>query len=35
MVEVLIPVIVTQVQNGKAVELTRSNPAELDALLNE
>lgn len=33
--QMLIPVIVTQVQNGKAVELTRSNPAELDALLNE
>lgn len=33
--QMLIPVIVTQVQNGKAVELTRSNPAELKALLND
>jgi branched-chain amino acid transport system substrate-binding protein len=32
--QMLIPVIVTQVRNGKAVELTRSNPAELEALLN-
>ncbi len=32
--QMLIPVIVTQVGNGKAVELTRSNPAELEALLN-
>lgn len=31
--QMLIPIIVTQVENGKAVELTRSNPAELDALL--
>jgi branched-chain amino acid transport system substrate-binding protein len=30
----LIPVNVTQVRNGKAVELTRSNPAELEALRN-
>jgi branched-chain amino acid transport system substrate-binding protein len=32
--QMLIPVIVTQVRNGKAVELTRSNPAELEALRN-
>ncbi|MBC7153565.1 MAG: ABC transporter substrate-binding protein [Rhodobacteraceae bacterium] len=33
--QMLIPVIVTQVENGKAVELTRNNPAELEALLND
>ena len=32
--QMLLPVIVTQVQNGKPVELTRSNPAELEALRN-
>ena len=32
--QMLIPVIVTQVQDGKPVELTRTNPAELEALLN-
>lgn len=32
--QMLIPVIVTQVKDGKPVELTRANPAELDALLN-
>jgi len=33
--QLLIPVIVTRVENGKAVELTRSNPAELEALIND
>lgn len=33
--QMLIPVIVTQVVDGKAVELTRSNPAELEALSND
>ena len=33
--QMLIPVIVTRVENGKAVELTRSNPAELEALIND
>jgi len=33
--QMLIPVIVTQVKNGQAVELTRSNPAELEALIND
>ena len=33
--QMLIPVVVTRVENGKAVELTRSNPAELEALIND
>lgn len=32
--QILIPVIITKVEDGKAVELTRVNPDELEALLN-
>ncbi|WP_051989546.1 ABC transporter substrate-binding protein [Salipiger aestuarii] len=33
--QMLLPVIVTRVENGETVELTRSNPAELEALIND